>query len=277
MFRQLALDFSYVDPELGPEAFVRALRPETRLVWIESPTNPMLKLCDIAALAKAVKAVRPEVLVAVDNTFLTPVFQRPLELGADLVVHSTTKYLNGHSDVVGGAVVVRDEALAERIAFFQNAIGAVPSPMDAFLVIRGTKTLKLRMDAHETNARHIAAWLTTHPDVLRVIYPGLETHPQHALARTQQHGFGGMVTFVIRGDLERSRRFLAACSFFTCAESLGGVESLIEHPALMTHASLPAEVRARLGIEDGLIRASVGIEEVEDLVADLDQALRVSR
>jgi cystathionine gamma-lyase len=274
VFRQVGLDFSYVDPQAGPEAFAAAVRPATKLVWIESPTNPMLKLCDVAGVAAAVKRARPDVLVAVDNTFMTPFLQRPLELGADLAVHSTTKYLNGHSDVVGGAVVVNDPALRDRLAFLQNAIGAVPSPMDCFLVLRGTKTLHVRMQRHEENARRIAAWLEGRPDVEKVIYPGLESHPQHALARRQQKGFGGMISFVIAGGLEKARRFLEACRVFTCAESLGGVESLIEHPAIMTHASVPPEVRKTLGIDDGLIRISVGIEDADDLIADLDHAFR---
>jgi cystathionine gamma-lyase len=271
VFRQLGIEFTYVDPAEGPGAFADALRPETKLVWIETPTNPMLKLCDIEGIADAAHRGGP-VLVAVDNTFMTPFLQRPLELGADIVVHSTTKYLNGHSDVVGGAVIVSDQGLRDRLAFLQNAIGAVPSPMDAFLVLRGTKTLHVRMQRHEENARRVAEWLSKRPDVEKVIYPGLESHPQHRLARRQQRGFGGMISFVIAGDLERARRFLKACRVFTCAESLGGVESLIEHPAIMTHASIPPDVRARLGIVDGFIRISVGIEDVEDLIADLDRA-----
>jgi cystathionine gamma-lyase len=241
-------------------------------VWVETPTNPMLKLCDIEGIASAAHARGKDVIVAVDNTFMTPYLQRPLALGADLVVHSTTKYLTGHSDVVGGAVIMSDQGLRDRLGFLQNAIGAVPSPVDSFLVLRGTKTLHVRMQRHEENARKIADWLVSHKDVEKVIYPGLESHPQHALARRQQQGFGGMISFVIRGDLARAARFLKACNVFTCAESLGGVESLIEHPAIMTHASVPADVRARLGIADGFIRISVGIEEVADLIADLEHA-----
>jgi cystathionine gamma-lyase len=271
VFRQLGLDFTYVDPAAGPRAFAEAMTAKTRLVWIETPTNPMLKLCDIAGVAEAAHK-RPGVLVAVDNTFMTPFLQRPLELGADLAVHSTTKYLNGHSDVVGGAVVMNDQALRDKLAFLQNAIGAVPSPMDCFLVLRGTKTLHVRMQRHEENAHRIAEWLSSRSDVERVIYPGLESHPQHALAKKQQRGFGGMISFTIRGDLARARRFLEACRVFTCAESLGGVESLIEHPAIMTHASVPPDLRAKLGIADGFIRISVGIEDVNDLLADLDRA-----
>jgi cystathionine gamma-lyase len=276
VFRQMGLEFTYVDPAAGPEAFAAAVRERTRLVWVETPTNPMLKLCDLAAVAQAVKRRRPDILVAVDNTFSTPYFQRPLELGADLAVHSTTKYLNGHSDVVGGAAVMNDPALRDRLAFLQNAVGAVPSPMDCFLVLRGVKTLHLRMRRHEESARDLAAWLASRNDVERVIYPGLPSHPQQALARKQMRGFGGMITFIIAGGLERARRFLQACRLFTCAESLGGVESLIEHPAIMTHASVPPDVRAKLGIVDGLIRLSVGVEDVADLIADLDQAFAAS-
>jgi cystathionine gamma-lyase len=243
-------------------------------VWVETPTNPMLKLCDLAAAAEAVKHKKRDVLIAVDNTFMTPYFQRPLELGADLVVHSTTKFLNGHSDVVGGAVVMNDADLRARLAFLQNAIGAVPSPMDSFLVLRGTKTLHVRMQRHEENAREIAAWLVGREDIERVTYPGLAAHPQHELAKRQMSGFGAMITFVVKGGLERARAVLRACRIFTLAESLGGVESLVEHPAIMTHASVPPDLRARLGISDGFIRLSVGIEDVRDLIADLDQALK---
>jgi cystathionine gamma-lyase len=269
VFRQQGIGFTYVDPMAGPDAFAAAMTPKTKLVWLETPTNPMLKLVDIRGV---VKAVDHRALVCVDNTFMTPYHQRPLELGADLVVHSTTKYLNGHSDVVGGALVTNDGALWDKLKFLQNAIGAVPSPMDCFLVMRGTKTLHVRMKQHEENARQIAAWLAKHAAVKKVIYPGLESHPQHALARAQATGFGGMISFVIDGDLARARRFLKACRVFTCAESLGGVESLIEHPAIMTHASVPPDVRARLGIDDALIRISVGIEDAGDLIADLEQS-----
>ncbi|MSP15248.1 MAG: cystathionine gamma-synthase [Myxococcales bacterium] len=272
VFRKMGIDFTYVDPMLGPDAFRAALRPTTKMVWIETPTNPMLKLCDIEGVASAVKGAQQDVLVVVDNTFMTPYFQRPLALGADLVVHSTTKYLNGHSDVVGGIAVMSDPGLRERLAFLQNSIGAVPSPMDSFLVLRGTKTLHVRMQRHEENARAVATWLERHAGVAKVIYPGLESHPQHALARRQMTGFGGMISFVIEGDLARASRFLRACRIFACAESLGGVESLIEHPAIMTHASVPPELRRRLGIDDGLIRISVGIEDLSDLLGDLDRA-----
>ncbi|MCC6997533.1 MAG: cystathionine gamma-synthase [Deltaproteobacteria bacterium] len=270
VMRQCGLDFTYVDPT-RPQAFADALRPNTKLVWIETPTNPMLKLCDIAAVAEL---VRGRALLAVDNTFMTPYFQRPLTLGADIVVHSMTKYLNGHSDIVGGAVIVKDQALRDRLAFLQNAIGATLGAFDSFMVLRGTKTLPVRMDRHAANAAELAGWLSSHPEVEKVIYPGLASHPQHDLARRQMRGFGGMISMVVRGGLERARAFLKACQIFACAESLGGVESLIEHPAIMTHASIPAEQRARLGIDDGFIRISAGIEHVDDLRADLEQAFK---
>lgn len=282
VFKQLGLEFTYVDPMKGPDAFAAAITPRTKMVWVESPTNPMLKLVDIAGVSKAVKAKRLEILMVVDNTFMTPYLQRPLELGADLVLHSTTKYLNGHSDVVGGAVVGQTEVLRAKMAFLQNAIGAVPSPMDSFMVMRGTKTLHVRMDRHVESAMSLASWLEEHAGTEKVIYPGLKSHPQHALATEQMRtpkggpGYGGMISFVIKGDLGHASRFLKACKIFTCAESLGGVESLIEHPALMTHASLPAQVRNELGIVDGLIRVSVGIEDIDDLRADLEGAFRAA-
>jgi cystathionine gamma-lyase len=275
VYRRFGFEFSYVDPLAGAAAVEAAIRPNTKLVWVETPTNPMLKLVDIAAVAEVCK--RRGVLLAVDNTFMTPFNQRPLELGADIVAHSMTKYLNGHSDVVGGALIVKDAGLRDRLAFLQNAAGAVPSPMDSFLVMRGTKTLHVRMERHEQNARTIAAWLAQHPQVEKVIYPGLESHPQHALARKQARGFGGMISFVLKGGLDESRRFLSACQIFTLAESLGGVESLIEHPAIMTHASVPAETRQKLGIVDGFIRLSVGIEDVSDLQGDLERAFHAAR
>jgi len=274
VYRRLGFDFTYVDPLHGAGAVEAAMRPTTRLVWIETPTNPMLKIVDIAAVAAVCK--QRGVLLAVDNTFLTPYFQRPLELGADIVAHSMTKYLNGHSDVVGGALIVNDSGLRDRLAFLQNAAGGVPSPMDSFLVMRGTKTLHVRMERHDENARAIASWLEHHPQVEKVIYPGLASHPQHALAKQQQRGFGGMISFVLAGGLEASRRFLSACQIFTLAESLGGVESLIEHPAIMTHASVPPERRAQLGIADGFIRLSVGIEDQTDLRADLERAFHAA-
>ncbi len=272
--RRHGLAFDAVDmTDLG--ALERALRPETRLLWIESPTNPLLRVVDLAAVASLARA--RGVRTAVDNTFATPFFQRPLEHGIDLVVHSTTKYLNGHSDVVGGAVLTGDDALAERLRFVQNAVGAVPGPMDAFLVLRGLKTLHVRMERHAGNALRVARFLEGHPQVERVGYPGLPSHPQHELARRQMGGFGGMLHFVLRGGLPAARAFLRAVRIFACAESLGGVESLIEHPAIMTHASVPPETRRRLGIADGFIRVSCGIESADDLVADLEQALAAAR
>jgi cystathionine gamma-lyase len=275
VYRRLGFEFTYVDPFGGAAAVAQAMRPTTKLVWVETPTNPLLKIVDIAAVAQLCK--QHGVMLAVDNTFMTPYFQRPLELGADVVAHSLTKYLNGHSDVVGGALITADASLRDRLAFLQNAAGAVPSPMDSFLVMRGTKTLHVRMDRHEANANALAGWLAEHAQVERVIYPGLPSHPQHALAKRQQRGFGGMISFVLRGGLDEARRFLSACQIFTLAESLGGVESLIEHPAIMTHASLGADRRAALGIADGFIRLSVGIEDIADLKADLERAFRAAK
>jgi cystathionine gamma-lyase len=270
--RSANLDFTYVDPA-DLRTFEAAIRPNTRLIWIESPSNPLLKLADLAAIAAMAR--RRGVWSAIDNTFATPYCQRPLSVGFDLVVHSVTKYLNGHSDVVGGVAVVGDNAgLVERLRFLQNAAGAVAGPFDSFLALRGLKTLALRMERHCSNALRIAEWLERRPDVLRVIYPGLPSHPQHALARRQMNGFGGMVSAVLAGGVGRSRRFLERCQIFTLAESLGGVESLIEHPALMTHASIPAEKRSVLGIDDALVRLSVGVENADDLIADLDGALQ---
>ncbi|MGM0574994.1 MAG: cystathionine gamma-synthase [Myxococcota bacterium] len=264
------LRFDFVDLT-DPDAVLAHRRPETKMVWLESPTNPLLKLADIEGVASR---CRDEGLtLVVDNTFMSPVFQRPLDLGAHVVVHSTTKYLNGHSDVVGGVVITDDDDLAADLAYLQNAVGAVPGPMDCFLTLRGLKTLHVRMARHEDNARTLATWLAAHPAVEKVVYPGLESHPQHDLARRQMSGFGGMVTCVLKGGLEPARRMLERTRLFTLAESLGGVESLIEHPAIMTHASVPAQQREALGIVDGLIRLSVGIEDVEDLRGDLEQAL----
>ncbi len=268
VFRRLGIELTQVDMT-DPGNVERALRPRTRMVWIESPTNPMLKLVDLAAVAGICRA--RGVLSVVDNTFATPYFQRPLAMGIDAVAHSTTKYLNGHSDVVGGAVVVNDDALAERIRFLQNAVGAVPSPMDSFLVLRGLKTLHVRMARHAENALALARFLEAHPQVEKATYPGLPSHPQHALARRQMSGFGGMLGFVIRGGLPAARAFLESVQVFACAESLGGVESLIEHPAIMTHASVPKAAREALGIADGFIRVSAGIEAVEDLIEDLER------
>jgi cystathionine gamma-lyase len=254
------------------ENLEKAIQPNTRMVWVESPTNPLLKLVDLEAIAAL---ARKRGLISVcDNTFASPWVQRPLELGFDIVVHSTTKYLNGHSDVIGGGAVLRDSTYKEKLAFLQNAVGGVPSPFDAFLTLRGIKTLAVRMERHCGNAMHIAAFLEKHPKVQRVIYPGLASHPQHLLAaRQMDRRYGGMVTAVLKGGLPASRRFLERCKLFTLAESLGGVESLIEHPAIMTHASLPEDVRANLGIDDGLVRLSVGIEDVDDLLDELKYAL----
>jgi cystathionine gamma-lyase len=249
-----------------------ALRPNTRMIWVESPSNPLLKLVDLTMVADLARS--RGILTVADNTFATPYVQRPLESGFDVVLHSVTKYLNGHSDMVGGAIVVGDHSeLRERLAFLQNAVGSVLGPFDSFLALRGLKTLHLRMARHCENALAIAQRLSRHPKVAKVHYPGLPEHPHHALARRQMNGFGGMVTLVLKGGLDEARRFLERCRIFVCAESLGGVESLAEHPAIMTHASLPAEIRATLGIDDSLVRLSIGVEDVDDLIADLEQAL----
>jgi cystathionine gamma-lyase len=270
VFKRHGLSFSFVDLS-RPETFEAAITPKTKMVWVESPTNPMLKLIDLGRIAETAK--KRNVLSVCDNTFMTPYFQRPLELGFDVVTHSTTKYLNGHSDVVGGFVCTSNDELAQKMAFLQNAVGGVPGPMDCFLVMRGLKTLGVRMDRHAHNAQKVAQFLASHPKVNKATYPGLESHPQYALARKQMKGAGGMMTFDIKGGLESARRFLKSVKIFACAESLGGVESLIEHPAIMTHASVPKETRDQLGISDGLIRLSVGIEDAQDLVDDLKQAL----
>jgi cystathionine gamma-lyase len=248
-----------------------AIQKNTKFLWIESPTNPMLKIFDIEALAKMARAKNVKSIV--DNTFMSPYFQRPLDLGADVVIHSVTKYMNGHSDVVGGVLITNDDTLYTELKYLQNAVGAVPGPQDCFLVMRGLKTLHVRMKEHEKNAFEVARFLEKHPKIEKVIYPGLESHPQHALAKKQMHGFGGMISFVIKGTLQDATRVLERTELFTLAESLGGVESLIEHPAIMTHASIPPENRKALGIADTLIRISVGIEDVSDLVADLKKAL----
>jgi len=268
--RSAGLRVSYADLST-PGALEDALCADTRMVWIETPTNPMLKLVDIEAVAARARA--QGAIVVVDNTFASPWGQRPLALGADIVMHSATKYLNGHSDVVGGVVVVRDEALAEQLGFLQNSIGAVAGPFDSFLALRGVKTLALRMARHNENGLAVARWLEGRRGVTRVLYPWLESHPQHALAQRQMAGGGGIVSFDIAGGLPAARTFLENCRLFTLAESLGGVESLVNHPAIMTHASVPAETRTRLGISDTLIRLSVGIEESDDLLADLERAL----
>jgi len=266
----LGLTFSFVDGS-DPKAVAAAMTDRTRLVWIESPTNPLLKLVDIAAVSKLAHA--NQALVVVDNTFMSPYFQRPLSLGADIVTHSATKYLGGHSDVIGGAVVVDREDLFERLAFLQNAVGGVPGPMDAWLVLRGLKTLAVRMREHDRNARLVAAFLNEHPKVARVFYPGLPGNPQRELAQRQMSGFGGMISFEVKGGLEPARRVVERTELFTLAESLGGVESLIELPAAMTHASIPPETRRAHGVADGLVRISVGIEDLADLISDLDRAL----
>jgi len=269
--RTAGLDFSFVDLT-DPAAFEAAITPKTKMVWIETPTNPMLKIVDIAAVAAIAR--RRGLIVVVDNTFASPMLQRPLELGADIVVHSATKYLNGHSDMVGGMVVVGDNAeLAEQMAFLQNSVGGVQGPFDSFLALRGLKTLPLRMKAHCANALELARWLETHPAIEKVIYPGLPSHPQHELATRQMGGYGGIVSIVLKRGFEAARRFCERTELFTLAESLGGVESLVNHPAVMTHASIPVARREQLGISDALVRLSVGVEELGDLRADLERAL----
>ena len=270
--RSAGLQFSYVDMR-DVSAVEQAIRPETRMIWVETPSNPMLKLADLTAIAELAKP--RGILTAADNTFATPWHQRPLELGFDLVMHSATKYLNGHSDMVGGMLVVGDHPeLAEQLSYLQNAVGAVAGPFDSYLALRGLKTFALRMQRHAENAAELAAWLEQHPKVSKVLYPGLTSHPQHELAQRQmQRGYGGMISVELAGGLDASRRFLERCELFTLAESLGGVESLIEHPAIMTHASVPPAARAALGISDGLCRISVGVEALSDLRADLAQAL----
>jgi cystathionine gamma-lyase len=273
-----ALSFSYVDLA-QPEQLAAALTPQTKLIWVESPTNPLLKLAELRAIAEIARA--RGVLTAVDNTFASPFNQRPLELGIDIVVHSATKYLNGHSDVIGGVAVVSSDpkldGIRERLGFLQNSVGAIAGPFDSFLALRGLKTLALRMERHNSNALALAQWLEQQPRVARVHYPGLPSHPQHALAKSQMHavggGYGGMISLDLKTDLQGTRRFLEAVKIFALAESLGGVESLIEHPAIMTHATIPPETRAKLGIGDALVRLSVGVEDIEDLRDDLAQAL----
>jgi cystathionine gamma-lyase len=265
------LEFSYVDPaDLG--AIEKAIRPNTRMIWVETPSNPLLKLADLSALAKIAK--KHKLIAAADNTFATPYIQRPLGLGFDVVVHSVTKYLNGHSDMIGGVAVVGDNAeIAERLGFLQNAIGAISGPFDSFLALRGVKTLAIRMERACQNAAEIARFLESHKGIKRVLYPGLSSHPQHELAKKQMASGGAMVSAILDGGLPRARRFLERCKLFTLAESLGGVESLVEHPGLMTHASIPAARREEIGIDDGLVRLSVGIEDIRDLKADLELAL----
>ena len=269
--RSAGLNFSFVDLR-ERNALEAAIRPETRLIWVETPTNPMLKLVDLDMVANVARQTR--LITVCDNTFASPYLQRPLESGFDIVMHSATKYLNGHSDMVGGILVVGERTeLAEQLAFLQNSVGAVAGPFDSFLALRGLKTLAMRMQRHCSNAMELAGWLETHPKVERVVYPGLKSHPQHQLAKQQMSGFGGMLTIFLKGGETEARRFLERCQLFALAESLGGVESLIEHPGIMTHASVPAETRRQLGISDSLVRLSVGVEDVADLRADLEQAL----
>ena len=269
VFKPWGLVTKYTD-DSSPAGFEKLMTKATKIVWIETPTNPLLQILDIAALAEL--AHKHGALLAVDNTFASPYLQRPLTLGADLVVHSTTKYLGGHSDVVGGAVIGRKELL-EPIKFYQNAAGGVPGPFDAFLTLRGLKTLAVRMERHCANAGHLAAWLKQQPQVERVFYPGLPEHPGHAVAARQMRGFGGMISLKLKGGAEAARRFMSRTKLFSLAESLGGVESLVCHPATMTHASIPIEIRSARGVDDGLIRLSVGIEDVKDLEGDLRNAL----
>lgn len=268
--RSAGLTFDFVDMT-DPDVAEAAIRDNTRMIWIETPSNPLLKIVDFEAIAELAKA--RDILIVADNTFATPYLQRPLELGCDIVMHSATKFINGHSDVVGGIAVINDDELGERLWYLHNSIGAIAGPFDSFLALRGVKTLDVRMERHCKSAHAVAEWLESDKRVERVLYPGLASHPQHELAAKQMDGFGGIVTFFIKGGLDEARRFLERCSVFALAESLGGVESLVDHPAIMTHASVPEERRAELGISDQLIRLSVGIEALEDLLADLDQAL----
>lgn len=268
--QNFGIDFVYVDAT-DVKNVKMAITPKTKLIWLETPTNPLMKLCDIAAISEIAK--RDGIIVVVDNTFMTPYFQKPLLLGADIVIHSTTKYLNGHSDSVGGAIMLNNQELYERLKFNQNATGAILSPFDSFLVLRGIKTLAIRMKEHERNALQIAEYLAFHPKINKLFYPGLKCHPQYNLAKKQMSGFGGMLSFEIKGGITEAKTFVENLKIFSLAESLGGVESLIEIPALMTHASVPPEERRRLGITDTLIRMSAGIEDCEDLIEDIDNAL----
>lgn len=272
--RSAGLDFTFVDLN-DFESLEKSIRPNTKMIWVETPSNPLLKLVDLKAIAEFAK--QKGLLAVADNTFASPFIQRPLESGFDVVMHSATKYLNGHSDIVGGILVTREAELGDRLAYLQNAVGAVAGPFDSFLALRGLKTLHLRMERHSANALALAQWLEQHPLVEKVSYPGLASHPQHELARKQMNGFGGMITIFLKGGLEPARKFLESVKVFALAESLGGVESLIEHPAIMTHASIPPERRAELGISDGLVRISVGVEDVEDLRSDLEQALNAAK
>ena len=274
ILRHNGIEFSFVDLT-NHENLKAAIKPNTKMIWIETPTNPTLKLVDIAKAAALAK--QKAIISVVDNTFMSPYFQRPLELGADIVMHSTTKFINGHSDVVGGVAVTSNEEMAEKIAFLSNSMGGICSPFDAFLAMRSLKTLAIRMKAHNENGEAIAKFLESHQKVEKVIYPGLKSHPQHSLAQEQMHGMGGMITFYIKGGLPAARTFLESVKVFSLAESLGGVESLIEHPAIMTHASVPPEMRKKLGIDDTLIRLSVGIEDQKDLLNDLTQAFALTK
>jgi cystathionine gamma-lyase len=273
--RSAGLDFTFVDLN-DMSALEAAIKPNTRMIWCETPTNPLLKIVDIARLAEFAR--KRGIILAVDNTFSSPILQRPLELGAHLVMHSATKYLNGHSDIVGGMIVVGDDKeLAEKMTFLQNAVGGVQGPFDSFLALRGLKTLHLRMKAHCENAQQLAEFLEKHPAVEKVLYPGLKSHVQHELAKKQMHGFGGMISVYLKGGLDAARKFMERTELFACAESLGGVESLVNHPAIMTHASIPAERRAALGVTDNLVRLSVGVEDCRDLVNDLHDVLEAMR
>jgi cystathionine gamma-lyase len=271
VFSQFGIEFTYVDMT-DMKNLTNAMRINTKLIWLETPTNPLLRIFDIAAIVKIAK--KTKTLVAVDNTFMSPYFQKPLLLGADLVMHSTTKYIGGHSDMVGGAVLTAQPELAEKMAYFSNAVGAIAGPFDSFLAMRSLKTLGVRMRQHEQNAMAIAKHLEQHPKIEKVIYPGLKSHPQHDLAKKQMSGFGGMITILVKGGLKGSKKFVEQVKVFSLAESLGGVESLVDHPAIMTHASVPIERRKQLGIEDNMVRLSVGIESLEDLLNDLNSALR---
>jgi cystathionine gamma-lyase len=271
VLRKYGLQFTYVNPE-NPENVEKAIRKNTRLVWIETPTNPLMRIVDIRQISKISKKARA--LLVVDNTFMSPYLQNPLQLGADIVVHSTTKYLGGHSDLIGGATITKDEDVQTRLKYLQNAVGAVPGPLDCYLVLRGIKTLAVRMDRHGDNARVVSELLAKRPEVEKVNYPGLPDHPQRAIVKRQMRGNGGMLSFQLRGSFNQIKKFLKTLRVFTVAESLGGVESLIEHPASMTHASVPKERRLKLGISDNLIRVSVGIEDVEDLVQDLEKGFK---
>lgn len=271
VLRHNGLNFRYLDLTTSSN-LIAAITPKTKMIWIETPTNPTLKLSNIKEIATIAKA--HQIIVVVDNTFMSPYFQRPLELGADIVMHSSTKYINGHSDAVGGAALTNSSTIAERLAFLSNSMGTIASPFDSFLALRSLKTLAVRMEQHQKNALQVATFLEAHPFVEKVLYPGLPSHPQHQLAKEQMHGFGGMITCFLKGGIHESKRFLERVQIFALAESLGGVESLIEHPGIMTHASVPLEQRMKLGISDSLVRLSVGIEHIDDLIADLEMALK---